>query len=211
MELRGYKTSPAKIMEKIYEKICDQDLFGLLVISYEGNIVKTNSKMADILDTTQKEILEWTPFQFLDYIDDEDAEMIKERIAKRKEGEKVITNTECKAYKEDGTPIFLDLYSENIEINGDEHILVFFVDRTEKYESGLEIEENRRELDHLRNLIIHDILNHAQNILNAAELGNIYYEKNVGDKKCEKKCGDLFKIIKRNTQILNDLIGKIKR
>lgn len=199
-----------KEVQQIADEIANQNLFGVLIISLDGKVLFCNEEMGVISKRTVDEIMNWEPMKFMELIDKQDRQAIADRIKARINGKEISQHYEFKAYKSDNSPMWLNLYSKKIKWKKEEAILIFFVERTERIKAQLELEDKRRELDHLRNLIMHDITNHSNNIGNAAELGLIYFERNVGKKLCDEKCGELFKIIQKNTQILNDLIKKIK-
>ena len=119
----------------------DQSLVGLCVLQND-KIQYVNSKYADIFNTTKEEMLNLKRGEYLNYIHPDYRAMIKKQAEKKQKGiENTITNYVFKALKQDGTPFWVEIFSQAITFVGKTADLIVMIDKTEEERTKTRLRE----------------------------------------------------------------------
>ncbi|MBY9007892.1 MAG: PAS domain S-box protein [Candidatus Lokiarchaeota archaeon] len=138
--------------EQNYRNIVEQSLMGIVII--QDDIIKyTNQKMADMLEYSKDEVLNWEPNEFYKAVCPESLEYAKDQIPKRQLG---LSNTKehniIKMRKKSGDTYWADSFSKSIKYQGRPASLSLQIDITERKNIEEEVNLHKQRLESLLTL-----------------------------------------------------------
>lgn len=206
-----------KNSEKKFRIAAENSFMGIAII--QDNVIKYgNQKLAEIFGYTIEEMMNWPPLFHLTLVHPDDQELAMEQSRKKQADENdVIPSYQFKGVTKSSEQIFLEIYSKTILLDGKSAILAMFNDITEKKAAETrmevaiqEIENQNQKLieldkakDEMLETISHELRTPLVSILGFIELLSSNDSNFSGEQK------DNIKVLKRNTQRLNQLVERI--
>lgn len=203
--------------EERFRIITEQSFLGIAII--QDDVIKYgNQKFAEIFDYTIEEMMNWAPSQYSILIHPKDKELVMNQSRKKQAGDKdVLIRYHFKGIKKSNEQIILDVFTKTIFLNGKPAELIMLNDITEQKAAEQRIETIIKEIgkqnqklveldkakDEMLEIISHELRTPLVSILGFVEL------LSTNDSNLKEEQKDHLRILKRNTQRLNQLVETI--
>jgi len=203
--------------EEKFRIITEQSFMGIVIL--QEDVVKyANQKLAAIFGFTVEEILTWPSSHYFTVVHPDDEKLVRDQSRKKQVGNRdVMNHYQFRGNKKSGEPIFLEVYSKTILLNGKPADLAMLNDITAKKEAETtmthlmgEIKEQNQKLkeldaakDEMLEIVSHELRTPLVSILGFTELLSSN-NTNMTDEQIED-----IRILRRNAARLNQLIEKI--
>ncbi len=163
--------------EKKYRELIEKSLQGLIIIQ-DSSIVFANKALAKITGFTVKELLSLKPERMKVLVHPEDQRRVWGLLTDRLAGKALPPHYECRAFRKDGSVMWMEIFASQITFNGKPAIQGAIIDITERKQA----EETHRENEERFRTIVETAP--GMLMISDAQGNNIYVSPN-----CEKLTG----------------------
>jgi PAS domain S-box-containing protein len=133
-----------------YRTLVENSLQGIAIVQgVPLRFIFANSSWANIFGYTVNELTSLSVKEIEGLVHPEDRAMVFERLADRMKGKPVPQHYEFRGLQKDGTVIWLELSSSQIESNGQPAVQATIIDRTRSKKAEIELFENHTRLQNM--------------------------------------------------------------